>query len=182
MVFTVSFLGLKEAGGGVVDTTSGSAVGKLMSGHVLLFENRSPISGTEGPYYYEDRVDGEYTFTLGASPDFTDAHCDHYTVTLYWVWPATLDQMIMTQGDPRLHSHSIFDTSNTAGLSELEECMIAENDRFFYNMSVNYLGKSHAEFDLNYPDFCGGYNNADRQIGESVRYLAALFEGTAMGE
>ena len=183
VTFDISYFGLFGTNSGVADIAPDSLAGGMLLGHLLMFEDRTPISGSDGPYYYySDRVNGTYTYTFGASPDFTDSYGEHYTVTLYWVWPATFGQMIFNDGDARLHSRSIFSPSDTTNSSELQTYIIANNEYFLYNSGetlIPFLGTDHADFELNYADLSGEYNEGDQLIGESVRYVAVLFEATA---
>ena len=171
IVFTVGFHGIDATNN---EVPANSDPIRLASGHILIFESRSAIPDSS-EYYYSDMVDGTYTYTF---PNNYTANT-HYTVTLYWIWPMNFGQMVLTEGDVRINLHPIFADSDSTSRDAFEDFLIDNNSRVFYNITTSFTGLG-GSFDLDYHDLGNGYNNADQEIGENIRYISVEFSGVAI--
>ena len=161
-------------------TTNGQTIHNLMLGHILLFTTRAQIAGT-GSYRYSgclnysgagEGIAGHLTFDSDNTTTFpvrTVNGEDRYTVTVYWVWPATFAQLALSQNDPNLlHSFALF--GNETDRQEMLEHISDYIDFFSYSENLPDPLPSGYESSL-YVSMCGGYNNGDQLIGDSATHF-----------
>ncbi|MBO4453285.1 MAG: hypothetical protein J5793_05065 [Clostridia bacterium] len=155
---------------------------RFLRGHIMMFLDRIPITGTN-EYYYQDFIEeGGFVFDItNETPVYvTGDSRAHYRVTFYWIWPSTFAQIAYREGDFRLHTHSLF--GNTAAQNAQRDAILAyieehgsdapgsEENRFFYECAVTYVAGTGME-DLYYVALSDGYNNADQVIGDTIKYF-----------
>ena len=149
----------------------------LISGHILLFESRG--SRASGGYYYYDRIEDDRLFydVSDHSPTvLSDGR--HYTVNIYWIWPATFAQFALAEDNPKLHLNSVFH-SESERLDMLD--YISDNrSRFFRNLSPAVDFTASGFEDTYFVELSDGYNNGDQFIGEKSHFV--ILRATVTGE
>ena len=143
----------------------------LLSGHILFFETRSETLDNGG-YYYSDRItDGQFVYDLSEHEDDRNVQNgeEHYTVTFYWIWPATFGRLALSTTSDNLHGHALFEDEDDRAeiLSQIQnhpEC-------FFVNLR-DRVDLTVSEFEeMEFADLSDGYNEGDQFIGDRVRFL-----------
>ena len=90
-----------------IDPADEATLYSLLSGHILIFENRA--NRTNGGYYYTDRITDEgFIFETSAHTPTVLSDGKHYTVNIYWIWPSTFAQFALAENNPKLHANSVF--------------------------------------------------------------------------
>ncbi len=160
-------LGSGPSGPEAPDSATQAELQELLAGHILMFSSRSALQN--GGYYYSDFIDGSFTFTLSEHTGVPQSDGVHYTVELYWIWPVTFAQLALKEGNPKLHSHAIFD--NETDRAAMLETIKANQNEFFksLNAAVNF-NRSDFE-DYYFVELSDGYNSADQFIGDNTHYL-----------
>jgi len=155
---------------------------QYLKGHLLLFEERDE----NGCYSVLRKINQEYSKTF----TFTQEQVDNSTpipVTIYWIWPNTFGQILLDEGDVKLHDNAMFDSTQTAieGVTPRNELIayICSNSGYFFessNTSITGDGLSayiNGVVNNTSPDnliaLSNGYNNADQIIGENIQILFA---------
>ena len=171
-------------------TTDADAL-DLLKGHVLFYFDRTTVNpNAVTPYYtYENRVDGSFEYVLAdhSSETIQINGRPAYPVHLYWVWPSTFAQMALSEGDPNLHGHAIFEdlTGTTDEIDNIHALMSDHPEYFFHSNDPAkdgaYYTALFTAFETNFTvdrfaELSEGYNNGDQKIGEEVQYFAPLFE------
>lgn len=156
----------------------------FMSGHILLFENRTPIESSRY-YYYSNWIREGFTYTLNDADKVVVDGENYYRVTLFWVWPATLAQMVYETQD---RGNAIFNETSTgdAQRDALKTFMKTHRDHFFklssdisqsdYETLIDGLGTTAGNSD--YITLAQGYNSADQVIGDNVHFIVVEFDAS----
>ena len=145
----------------------------LLRGHILLFRNRSYADANHTYFHYSNLIDSTFTYsTANNTPDSQG----RYLVEIYWVWPRTFSQMVFTEDNAKLHSHSLFDagTNLNTMISYIED-----NKNYFFKFVPDITSAEYAtmmaDFENAYfVDLSEAYNNADQEMGDNVTYFALL--------
>ncbi len=177
---TLDYLALKNGSSGpeAPDSATQAELHDLLAGHVLMFQTRSAL--TNGGYYYSDIIGEGFTYTLSEHTGTTGSDGVHYTVELYWIWPVTFAQLALKEGNPKLHSHAIFDNETDRGA--VLEYIKADQSSFFKNLSAS-VNFNRAEFeDYYFVELSDGYNTADQFIGDNTHYLVLFAAVEPVGE
>lgn len=153
----------------------------FLLGHFLLFESCS-----DGKYSTLRPINQSY----GKTYTFTQSQVDNHTpipVTIYWIWPNTFGQILLDDGNARLHDAAMFDSSQeaTGGVKprqELINYVCAHPDYYFESKNTSVTNSSTlpafiqgamGESPDNLIALSNGYNNADQIIGENIQILLA---------
>ena len=182
-----------ELNGSNIIKSTNENLKRLLSGHILLFQNLDdtygywswlqPISGTE-----EDNSaqtgNGYYTFNVSLKDGETFQKDVPYRVTLYWVWPKYFRNYIYTKRSTQedLFTDKVLTESDKK--TEYDEFNKFVNDqkaldtsRLFYNPdNSNTTDLNKGTLDQNMSDTllnsCSEfYNLADEYIGKNIRYV-----------
>lgn len=182
--FSYLFLGADDSGNPAeIDPADFDEVNLLLSGHILFFMNRS--SG-DGGYYYSGELSSN-TFNYRLADHLADKNTksdgDHYTVTVYWVWPINYAQIVYSKGHPYLRSHALFsnETESAANRNAVLSDMAANPGKFFYEYNTEFVTVDFSDPDfmtVYYVNLTDGYNNGDQFIGDRVYYMLVNAEVT----
>ncbi len=154
----------------LITNTNDSQLLDLIKGHILLFGARD---GNPGAYQYSDLILSSDMTTRLKTAQYTGAQ----TVSIYWVWPDTLAEILMPTGSRQLNGKvNLCKDSDTA--TKINAYFKAHPEYLFYDESTN----SYSEFkaasniaeylaDGHYDEYSSLYNNADQFIGTRVGYL-----------
>lgn len=162
-----------------IDPLDADELDALLSGHILLYLDRSSL--INGGYYYSDRiVGGSFVYDITEHTPTAMADGDHYTVEIYWIWPATFAQFALGENNPKLHSHSVYGNYTATGgdtvSGETERAEILEHIKtntteFFKNLNpaVSFTRTDYEDYF--FVELTDAYNLADQFIGEKAQYL-----------
>lgn len=160
-----------------VDNSVMGDVYDLLAGHILLFKGRTTDNNNH-VYRYNNRLTDGFTFD-SANPD-TDMNIDRdpqtgrYTVTLYWIWPATFSQMTYDQTQSSMAVAALFgsDAAGAAERSALLTYMNTHRSEFFNNLAFDPNTDFPNNFQITYNTIMSeAYNNGDQLIGDNVDYF-----------
>ncbi len=180
---SIDMLPLASVGGtpAPLDAAIADELTDLLSGHILLYLDRSAASN--GGYYYSERItDGTFVFDTTEHTAVTMPDGDHYTVDVYWIWPATFGQVALDGSNPKLHNHAVYgDYTNAGGdpvdgdaeRAEILESMANEHGKFFKSLNPGVNFSRTAYEDYFFVELTDSYNLADQFIGERVQFLVA---------
>ena len=155
-----------------VDSSTGTADEKnayrFINGHILFFRNRTIVSNKE-------QYSG-YIGTDGLNVR-VPANSSGVTVTVYWKWVNTLDQMLLKAADNG-NDYPLLDDDNSADRLALINYIKSDYSSIFYGLTssnqqsiadIDYAYvKSHPSF---LSDLSENYNAADQEIGLNLRYF-----------
>ena len=146
---------------------------ELLYGHIMIFENRTPITGNTGPYYYSGHIESNYIYNLSSHQSDKQVVNgeNHYHVKLYWVWPLSFAQMVYPESDTRLNTNTLID--NVTERQALINYIGSNPSKYFYwttPKSINY-SSGYEQSQANYNTLSEGYNNGDQRMGDNIRYL-----------
>lgn len=155
-----------------VDTLTGTADEKnayrFINGHILFFQNRTIVSNKE-----------QYSGYIGTDglKVRIPANSSDVTVTVYWKWVNTLDQMLLKAADNG-NDYPLLDDDNNTDRLELINYIKSDYSSIFYGLTssnqqsisdIDYVYvKSHPSF---LSDLSENYNAADQEIGLNLRYF-----------
>ena len=157
------------------EVCSDSNVTTLLRGHILFFENRVAIAGTNH-YHYSNHITTLVYDTSTHSPTTPAQNSDelyHYTVEFYWIWPRSFGQLVLDENDSRIRHKTVFDLGGTDRTDML--AYVKENNSIFFvwNASQPTVFPTN---DTNYQNtyyvqLTNAYNNADQSIGDNIDYI-----------
>ena len=145
----------------------------LVSGHILFFESRS--DNGVGGYYYDDILLDDvirYDLAAHAADKRAEADGDHYTVNIYWCWPATFSRMTLGRGD-KLFASPLFETAETR--APMIADVKAHHEKYFYDYEESEIDFDDPDYPNTYYVYLSeGYNRGDQFIGDHVHYLVVV--------
>ena len=151
----------------IAESDADGEVLDLLKGHILIF------SSCENGKYSGRIKPGEHVYsysTLEHSDEKIVAEGEtKYPITFYWIWPKTFAQMVLLDGATKLHGKGIFDDplERQAMLDDMDE-----NPGFYFKgLSAGYARNRLASYRVVPVELSDAYNDADQEIGESVRYV-----------
>lgn len=145
-----------------------------ISGHIVFFENRDESSGTYSSLINGGTFTKEFTFTKGKEQ----------TVTIYWVWPETFGQFLLSSTDSNLSGKTtIF--KNDDEKTKFAENMITNYANYFVADTIAENGALKSEYQTLIRNMAAGatytiadfttlntaYNSADEVIGTTANRL-----------
>lgn len=172
--FTLTVKGYKESDGKYIQMSNSDKFYKLLSGHIQFFSSRD----ADGKYggRLEDTATAE-GITITGLKRSTIKNETQKKVTIYWVWPYYVGDMILPDGNGKLSS----DEKKTLFTNELRETTakeMADNyGKYFENPIDNTSKGEIAEMvkgiidEKAYNVIYTAYNNADKYIGENGEYI-----------
>lgn len=169
--FTLTVKGYKESDGKYIQMSNSDKFYKLLSGHIQFFSSydgekySNPLTATA-------TAEG-ITLTL-----HTDAVDTKKQVTIYWVWPYYVGDMILPDGNGKLSN----DEKKTLFTNDLRNTIAGEMTgekygKYFENPIDDALKGETAEMvkgnidEKAYNVIYTAYNNADKYIGENGEYI-----------
>jgi len=148
------------------DTT----INQLLNGHILLFTDRTG-NETNG-YQYNGLVTSAADFHRKTTVMTYAASSEGQEIELFWVWPETLAQVILSADNVNLRGRK------TIATSELRNYFHEHPEYFLLNCPIadlNVLKVTNANveeiIDESYSKYSKMYNEADQSIGTSVNYI-----------
>lgn len=159
----------------IIDSTSSNdtkIAQKLLNGHILLFENKT---------------NGKYSGLISSNAEFErlmeKSFSSQETVTIHWVWPETLSELILEDGNANLRGKSSL--CDIQGRKEVVKMFNAHTDWFLFNPvdpSANWsstfsgttdeaIANTINTIDTNYSLYSSYYNEADQCIGTHISYV-----------
>lgn len=166
--------GFKESEEGeelVLTEENSENVKDLMKGHILFFEERTPVSGSTGPYYYSKMITNNFEVDSEEMSLTTKGGYQCYEVNIYWIWAFNIAQIVFDENNPRLHSHPLFNDNEER--EEIRNLIIDKPDEFFYwdiDPEIDF-DENGVFFENKYVQINNGYNNGDQLIGDSIKYF-----------
>lgn len=164
-----------------IDQADVDLIDLLLSGHVLFFLDRA--AGDNG-YYYSNQLQNntiEYVLADHITDKHTESDGDHYTVSVYWVWPINYAQIAYTKGHPYLRTHALFsnETASAANRNAVIADMQSNPEKYFYeyntdSVTVDFTANNFTN--IYYVNLTDGYNNGDQLIGDKVYYMLVKAE------
>ena len=155
-----------------VDTSTGTDDEKnayrFINGHILFFQNRTIVSNKE-----------QYSGFIGNDglKVRIPANSIGITVTVYWKWVNTFDQMVLKAADNG-NDYPLLDDDNSSDRLELINYIKSDYSGIFYGLTssnqqsirdIDYAYvKNHPSF---LSDLSENYNAADQEIGLNLRYF-----------
>ncbi len=158
-------------------TSTGSRKAReLLNGHILLFESCD---------------DGKFSGLIASNDDFErvleKSFTAQETVSIYWVWPETLAELILDDADPD-HTDNLRGRSSLCssdGRIEVIKLFNSHTDWFLYdpnssdpNWQATFSGTTQQDIaatadtvNSNYALYSSFYNEADQCIGTNVTYI-----------
>ena len=138
----------------------------LLDGHILFFREKDADGN------YSGLIDDTFTENIQFTKD-QSGELDPYPMTIYWVWPNTFEEAMLTDADLNGEQKSICNST------ELLDKFAEDPDHFLYGYEV----PNDATLDASYVReqktlLSRAYNDADQEIGDEVGYL--LVELTAL--
>ena len=159
---------------------------KLLNGHILLF---TEMDG-----------DGKYSGLITSDADFrrvmTKTYSEQETVSLYWIWPDTLAEIMLdeTNSDHAIHLRGKSNICNSVGRTEVIRYFKEHPEWFLLNpeetdcdwsenISVNTTDAAVISLiSENYLQYSAYYNEADQQIGTHVAYIMLYMTSDGIGK
>lgn len=170
----VSVLGLLKT---TYELCDDATINNLLCGHILFFENRSLITGSN-QYHYANHISSTFTYrTAGRQYNIDETGKYHYTVEIYWVWPRSFSQLALTEDDSRVRGKAIFsdsylDNDLASGRSKMISYIAANSQYFFtWPSPAPQITYSSGYENTNYMTLTNGYNNGDQAIGDTLEYI-----------
>ena len=171
--FTLTVKGYKESDGKYIQMSNSDKFYKLLSGHIQFFSS----CDTNGKY--SRRLEATATaegITINGLKRSTDA--GKTKVTIYWVWPYYVGDMILPDGNGKLSN----DEKKTLFTDDLRSAIAGEMTgekygKYFENSIDNTSKDEIAEMvkgiidEKAYNVIYTAYNNADKYIGENGEYI-----------
>ena len=184
--FTLTVKGYKESDGKYIQMSNSDKFYKLLSGHIQFFSSRDADGKYDGRLSATATAEG-ITLTL-----HTDAVDTKKQVTIYWVWPYYVGDMILPDGNGKLSN----DEKKTLFTDDLRNAIageMADNNadnnadnygKYFENPIDDTLKGKIAEMvkgnidEAAYNVIYTAYNNADKYIGENGEYILVQLSAT----
>ena len=171
--FTLTVKGYYANNGGYLPI-SGEKFYKLLSGHIQFF------SSCDKGGKYSGRLDATATaegITINGLKRSTGADETQTKVTIYWVWPYYVGDMILPDGNGKL-SNDEKKALFTDKLRETTAKEMADNYGKYFENSIDDTSKGKIADMVNgnvdetaYSAIYTAYNNADKYIGETGEYI-----------
>ena len=176
--FTLTVKGYKESDGKYIQMSNSDKFYKLLSGHIQFFSSRDAKGKYGGRLEATASAEG---ITLTGLTRHTDAGDTKKIVTIYWVWPYYVGDMILPDGNGKL-SDDEEKTLFTDGLRNTIAGEMADNNadnygKYFENPIEETSKDEIAEMvkgnidETAYNVIYTAYNNADKYIGENGEYI-----------
>jgi ABC-type multidrug transport system ATPase subunit len=119
--------------------------------------------------WYTDRGADKERVLEGMESDYDG---DHYTVTVYWCWPATFSRMTLGRGD-KLFASPLFETAETR--APMIADVKAHHEKYFYDYDESEIDFDDPDYPNTYYVYLSeGYNRGDQFIGDHVHYLVVV--------
>ncbi len=171
--FTLTVKGYKESDGKYIQMSNSDKFYKLLSGHIQFFSSydgekySNPLTATA-------TAEG---ITINGLKRSTKASETQEKVTIYWVWPYYVGDMILPDGNGKLSN----DEKKTLFTNDLRDTVAGEladdYGKYFENPIDDALKGEIAEMvngnidEAAYNVIYTAYNNADKYIGENGEYI-----------
>jgi hypothetical protein len=145
----------------------------LVSGHILFFETKNQDTGRYSDWIQE----GTFTKTFEVDEN-QDGSYEAIEVTIFWVWPNVVGQMLLPQKAMNLNGRKVLFEDDVR--KALCDDMIEANEHYFYNdgdslseVTSDLLSSmvSGTYIAPDYTKLSHYYNRADQYIGENVQYM-----------
>lgn len=176
--FTLTVKGYKESDGKYIQMSNSDKFYKLLSGHIQFFSSRDADGKYDGRLEATATAEG-ITLTL-----HTDAVDTKKQVTIYWVWPYYVGDMILPDGNGKLSS----DEKKTLFIDDLRSAIageMADNYGKYFENPIDDTSKGEIAEMVNgnideaaYNVIYTAYNNADKYIGENGEYILVQLSAT----
>ena len=177
--FTLTVKGYKESDGKYIQMSNSDKFYKLLSGHIQFFSS-CDTNGKYGGRLEATATAEGITLTL-----HTDAVDTKKQVTIYWVWPYYVGDMILPDGNGKLSN----DEKKTLFTNDLRSAIAGEMTgekygKYFENPIDDTLKGKIAEMvkgnidEAAYNVIYTAYNNADKYIGENGEYILVQLSAT----
>ena len=176
--FTLTVKGYKESDGKYIQMTNSDKFYKLLSGHIQFFSS----CDTDGKY--SGRLTATATaegITITGLERSTIANETQEKVTIYWVWPYYVGDMILPDGNGKLSNDekkTLFtDDLRSAIAGEMADNNADNYGKYFENPIDDTLNGEIADMvngnidEAAYNVIYTAYNNADKYIGENGEYI-----------
>lgn len=170
--FTLTVKGYKESDGKYIQMSNSDKFYKLLSGHIQFFSSCDENGKYDGRLTATASAEGITITGLKRSTDVGKTK-----VTIYWVWPYYVGDMILPDGNGKLSN----DKKKTLFIDKLRETTakeMADNyGKYFENPIDDALKGETAEMvkgnidEKAYNVIYTAYNNADKYIGENGEYI-----------
>lgn len=191
-IYTVNSIAeISNANGATADQIAAAG---YLNGHILFFEHRETVTlNGKDVYNYKDLCDTEgFTVDIGALAGGSVIKGEPVKVDLYWIWPNTFGQMVLSAADNGGLT-SVTTDENT--LSDIRDYAITQAGSIFKGVGSEPRAKMATAqttdqgmvytFDLavlksssvggsNYEELSLGYNRADQAIGTGVDYALII--------
>lgn len=162
-----------------LDSDSDKNVTDLLSGHIMFFENYDSSS----KYYSGHITNGNFNYKIQDAEKGKE-----YPVTIYWIWPNTLGQLLLTKNDKNINgADPVFqggsnDRSNFGKylyenfnqyLDTDKNTNLVENGKLKsdYMNAINSMVSNSTYNVKHLTELSSAYNDADEKIGTTVEYV-----------
>ena len=172
---SIDLLGLVEGQNNTLVACEDTTATTLLSGHILFFENRTRIDGTNH-YHYTNHITTLNYDTTTHTPTTPAQNGDelyHYTIEFYWVWPRSFGQLVLDENDSRIRHTTVFDKNVSDRTDMLAYVKENDDSYFLWNQTQTTVFPTN---DANYQNtyyvqLTNAYNNADQRIGDNIDYI-----------
>lgn len=173
--FTLTVKGYKESDGKYIQMSNSDKFYKLLSGHIQFFSS----CDTNGKY--SRRLEATATdegITITGLKRSTIKNETQKKVTIYWIWPYYVGDMILPDGNGKLSS----DEKKTLFTNDLRSAIAGEmtGEKYgkYFENPIDDTSKGEIAEMVNgnideaaYNVIYTAYNNADKYIGENGEYI-----------
>ena len=180
--FTLTVKGYKESDGKYIQMSNSDKFYKLLSGHIQFFSSRD----ADGKYggRLEDTATAE-GITITGLKRSTIKNETQKKVTIYWVWPYYVGDMILPDGNGKLSN----DEKKTLFTDDLRSAIAGEmtGEKYgkYFENPIDDTSKGEIAEMVNgnidekvYNVIYTAYNNADKYIGENGEYILVQLSAT----
>ena len=165
------------------DTGEEAITQKLFNGHILLFENYDETTGK-----YSGLIESAADFhrlmpnSSESAKTFDPAVETETTVSIYWIWPETLAEIMLDENNPD-HVKYLRTKKNICSTSEVRDFFKKNPTWFLYNPETptetwtNYFNENMTDAQVvarayeDYMTYSAYYNDADQCIGTNAAYV-----------
>lgn len=154
----------------MTDSDEDKALAGYVNAHILFFryngDNPEEVDNTK----YSKLIDDSITETIKFEKD-SNGNLLPYEMKIYWIWPETLGEAVLTDSDTRT---AVCETSPD-GNNELLTKFNRNPGDFLknYTLPEGVTDLTQADITKDYPSLSIRYNNADQDIGDNIMYLLA---------
>lgn len=154
---------------------------QIIKGHILFFEGKTS-DGVHYEKWIKPSSDGKYSFVIPKDSFFGSNNETTNSVkkTVYWVWPQQFHNLVYT-GDG-VYYKNLFKSSEAEGYSDLMRDINTGKSKYFWTIPGNSSISKPEEYDIStqmndelYQKCTDEYNNADQNIGQSIKYVQVRF-------